>query len=138
VHIQGLGGLPTLVETAETDRFGRIAGYLALAALLELIVTITITDASTLIDDASEALAEKHNFLADQRIQHDQLVRPSRSVAQSDAGALPRPVGPPVEVADTAATAVPPPPTSVVSPPVAPAGSSTPPPPPPPPPPPAP
>ncbi len=26
VHIQGLGGLPTLVETAETDRFGRIAG----------------------------------------------------------------------------------------------------------------
>ena len=137
VHIQGLGGLPTLVETAETDRFGRIAGYLALAALLELILTIAITDSSTLIADASESIAEKHNFLADQRIQHDQLVRPSPSVAQSDAGALPRPVGAPVEVADAAA---PPPPTAVVPPPppppVAPASSSSSPPPPPPPPPP--
>ncbi len=54
VHIQGLGGLSTLVETTETDRFGRIAAYLALAAVLELIVTIAITDASTLIADASE------------------------------------------------------------------------------------
>jgi hypothetical protein len=132
VHIQGLGGLPTLVETAETDRFGRIAAYLALAALLELILTIAITEASTLIDDASASIAEKHNALADQRIQHDKQVRPSPSVGQSDVGALPRPVGLPVEVA---ATAAPPPPTSVAPPPPPPPVTSTPTPPPPPPPP---
>ncbi|MEP6298838.1 MAG: hypothetical protein ABJ382_16050, partial [Ilumatobacter sp.] len=40
IHVQGLGGLPTIVEITEVDRFGRLAGYLALAALLELIATI--------------------------------------------------------------------------------------------------
>ncbi len=67
VHVQGLGGLPTIAEVTEIELFGRLAGYLALAALLELIATIAITDASYLIADAAAATAEKHNFLADQR-----------------------------------------------------------------------
>lgn len=67
IHIQGLGGLSTIVEVSEIDRFGRLAGYLALAALLELIGTIAITDASHLVADAAAAAADKHNFLADQR-----------------------------------------------------------------------
>lgn len=125
VHIQGLGGLPTLVETTETDRFGRIAGYLALAALLELILTIAVTEASTVIADASESRAEKHNFLADQRIQYEYQVqqRPAPVVSSPSAEAFPQPVGPPVEFA----VAVAPPPTS-------PSPPASPPPPPPPPP----
>ncbi len=67
VHIQGLGGLPTIVEVTEIDRFGRLAGYLALAALLQLVATIAVTDASHLVADAAAAVADKHNFLADQR-----------------------------------------------------------------------
>lgn len=67
VHVQGLGGLPTIVEVTEIDRFGRLAGYLALAALLELIATIAITDASPVIADAAANTADKHNFLAEQR-----------------------------------------------------------------------
>lgn len=67
IHIQGLGGLPTIVEVTEIDRFGRLAGYLALAALLELIATIAITESSHLVADAAATVAEKHNFLADQR-----------------------------------------------------------------------
>ncbi len=112
VHIQGLGGLPTLVETAETDRFGRIAGYLALAALLELIVTISVTEASTLIADASESLAEKHNFLADQRLQYEHQVHHERApaMAQEAAESLPLPVGAPVEFVATASPPPPPPP----------------------------
>ena len=105
VHIQGLGGLATLVETTETDRFGRIAAYLALAAVLELIVTVAISEASRLISDASEKLAEKHNTLADQRLQFDRQGQRTPPAAQADA--LPQPVGPPVEFV---ASASPPPP----------------------------
>ncbi len=67
VHVQGLGGLATLQEEADVSRFGRIAGYLALAVLLELIATITVADATRQIGDASSAIADKHNFLAEQR-----------------------------------------------------------------------
>lgn len=85
VHIQGLGGLATIVEVAEADRFGRLAGYLALAALLELILTIAITDASHLIADAASAVADKHNFLAEQRSRHEGRTLPS------DGGSMQRP-----------------------------------------------
>jgi len=140
VHIQGLGGLPTLVETTETDRFGRIAAYLALAALLELILTITITEASTLIGGSASSIAEKHNFLADQRLQYDRQVQEQADAQAAaiaaghearGAGALPNP-------AATAASPSPPPPSPVTStppPPPPPPMTSTPPPPPPPPPP---
>lgn len=70
IHVQGLGGLPTIVEITEIDRFGRLAGYLALAATLQLILTIAITDASHLITDSADVMADKHNFLAEQRTLH--------------------------------------------------------------------
>ena len=72
VQIQGFGGLATLQEEADVDRFGRLAGYLALAALLELIATITVADASGIIGEASRAVTEKHNFLAEQRSRIDE------------------------------------------------------------------
>ena len=90
VHVQGLGGLPTLVETTDLDRFGRIAAYLALAALLEMIVAIAITDATTLIADASGAMAEKHNFLAEQRNRIEASAGDGQRAQEWNAG---RPVG---------------------------------------------
>jgi hypothetical protein len=66
VHLQSLGGLPTLAQVTDIDEFGRIAGYLVLAALLELTVTIAIADASTMISDSVEERARKHNSLAEQ------------------------------------------------------------------------
>lgn len=151
VHVQGLGGLPTLVETAEVDRFGRIAAYLALAALLELMLTITITEASTLIGGSASAIADKHNFLADQRLQYDRQVQQQADaqaakveVGQTDrrADVLPNPAGrvaatepdstPPPPPASTPPPPPPPGPTSTPPPPPPPAPSSTPPPPPPP------
>ncbi len=89
VHIQGLGGLPTIVEVTEIDRFGRLAGYLALAALLQLIATIAITDASHIVADAAAAVADKHNFLAAQRSPATE--RESRP-APVISGAMPPPV----------------------------------------------
>jgi hypothetical protein len=66
VHLQSLGGLPTLAEVTDIDEFGRIAGYLVLAALIELTVTIAIADASTMISDSVKERARKHNSLAEQ------------------------------------------------------------------------
>lgn len=100
IHVQGLGGLPTIVEVTEIDRFGRLAGYLALAALLQLIATIAVTDASHLVADAAATMADKHNFLADQRSR--EIDRPSPSfpgpTARPPAGsAVPSP--PPTPIA---------------------------------------
>ncbi|MEP1126062.1 MAG: hypothetical protein ABJH68_19445 [Ilumatobacter sp.] len=110
IHVQGLGGLPTIVEITEVDRFGRLAGYLALAALLELIATIAITDSSHLVADGAAAMADKHNFLVDQRTPRD---------APPDSGApfVRPPTGRPVQAAPpmpsmvAASAPVPPPPT---------------------------
>lgn len=106
IHIQGLGGLATLVEVNEIDRFGRLAGYLALAALLELIGTIAVTEASHLVADAAAAVADKHNFLADQR-QHEVDRRPPPAMPQPPSG-VPVSSTPPVAMAGSGS--LPPPP----------------------------
>lgn len=67
VHLQGLGGLSSLVEDTEVDRFGRIAAYLVLAALLELMAAVTVPEASAMIEDATADIADTHTFIADQR-----------------------------------------------------------------------
>ncbi|MFK7916780.1 MAG: hypothetical protein AB8G14_01770 [Ilumatobacter sp.] len=92
IHVQGLGGLPTIVEVTEVDRFGRLAGYLALAAILELILTIAVTDASHLINDNAAAMADKHNFLAEQRNHHDERARASATQLSQRAAAHATPV----------------------------------------------
>lgn len=67
VYVHGLGGLSTLGDVAETDRFGQIAAYLALGALILLLSTLAVTEASSAITDACEHEAEHHNFLHGQR-----------------------------------------------------------------------
>lgn len=98
IHIQGLGGLATLVEVNEIDRFGRLAGYLALAALLELIATIAITEASHLIADSAASVAEKHNFLADQRSRDVEPPKQTTPMQRPPAGP-PASAVPPVAIA---------------------------------------
>ena len=67
VQTQGLAGLSTLDSGVASEQFGRLAGYLALTALVELLSALTITEASRLISDASSHDAQRHNRLADQR-----------------------------------------------------------------------
>ena len=71
IHTQGLAGLSTLDPTSSTEQFGKIAGYLSLAALLQLLLTLTITEASDLIANGARHEAEQHNFLAEQRREID-------------------------------------------------------------------
>ena len=74
IHTQGLAGLSTLDTAASADQFGRIAGYLSLAALLQLLLTLTITEASDLIAHGARHEADQHNFLAEQRREVDRRV----------------------------------------------------------------
>jgi hypothetical protein len=67
VYVHGLGGLSTFGAVAEADRFGQIASYLALGALVLLLSTLAVTEASRTISDACEHEAEHHNFLLGQR-----------------------------------------------------------------------
>lgn len=67
VHIQGLGGLSTIEETMATDRFGHLAGYLALGALVQLMSTMAVTDGCRSLSDATEHEAEHFNMLVAQR-----------------------------------------------------------------------
>ncbi|MGI9644510.1 MAG: hypothetical protein ACR2O6_04290 [Ilumatobacteraceae bacterium] len=67
VHIQGLGGLSTIDQVSDVDQFGRLAAYLALGALVQLLSTLAVTEASLTISDAYEHEAEQHNFLIAQR-----------------------------------------------------------------------
>ncbi len=66
VYIQGLGGLSNISSNAEDANYGRLAGYLALGALVQLVSTLAVTDACRAITDASSREAEHHNLLADQ------------------------------------------------------------------------
>jgi hypothetical protein len=67
VYIQGLGGLSNIAETGDTAQYGRLAGYLLLGALVQLLSTLAVTDASSVIAVASARGAEHHNFLMGQR-----------------------------------------------------------------------
>lgn len=67
VHTQGLVGLSTLDDGISNDQFGRLAGYLGLAALVQLVATLAITESSHLIADSVHHQADRHNFLAEQR-----------------------------------------------------------------------
>ena len=76
VHVQGLGGLSTIDQVADAERFGRLAGYLAVAAIVQLLSTLAVTEASRSITDAYEHEAAHHNFLFEQR-QHLSSERPA-------------------------------------------------------------
>ena len=67
VHVQGLGGLSTIEQVSDVDQFGRLAAYLGLGALVQLLSTLAVTEASLAISDTYEHEAEHHNFLIAQR-----------------------------------------------------------------------
>ncbi len=85
VYLQTLGGLTTIEESADAN-YGRLAGFLALAAMLELLATLPVTEACRAIEDATDHEAAGHNALVDQR---EAVAR--RHAAESSPAATPGP-----------------------------------------------
>jgi hypothetical protein len=67
VQVQGLGGLSNLTDAVTTTDVGRLAGYLALGALIQLCSTLAVTEACRAMSDACRREADHHNMLVDQR-----------------------------------------------------------------------
>ena len=86
VYIQGLAGLATISQGDEAAEYGKLAGYLALGALVQLLSTLSVTEASRVISEASKREAELNTLLAEQS-------RPSDGTVEVDPSAL---VAPPV------------------------------------------
>ena len=84
VHIQGLAGLATVTETTDGADYGRLAWYLAIGAVVQLLSTLAVTEATRTIGGAAAREAEHHNFLAGQRRAAEKAV-PARSEASSPA-----------------------------------------------------
>ena len=66
VYLQALGGITTIEESPDAD-FGRLAGFLALGALLQALATLAVTDACRSIEMATQHETDLHNALVDQR-----------------------------------------------------------------------
>ena len=66
VYLQAIGSLSTIQESAETN-FGRLAAYLGIGALLQLLSTLAVTEACRTLDAATAREAETVNALVDQR-----------------------------------------------------------------------
>ena len=71
VHVEGLGGLSTIAPPADTSEYGRLAWYLAIGAIVQLLSTLAVTEATSAISSAASREAEHHNFLAGQRSAND-------------------------------------------------------------------
>ncbi|MGH9132394.1 MAG: hypothetical protein ACRDZZ_00550 [Ilumatobacteraceae bacterium] len=54
VHLQTLGALSTIEATDDHERWGRLAAYLIMAALIQLVGAIAANEACRSIEDASE------------------------------------------------------------------------------------
>lgn len=67
VHVQGLGGLMRLPDTATTTEMGRLAGYLAIGALIQLCSTLAVTDACHTLTRTCRHEADHHNMLVEAR-----------------------------------------------------------------------
>jgi len=69
VHVQGLGGLSRLPDTAAvtTTDVGRLAGYLAIGALILLCTTLAVTEACQALWRACRHEADHHNMLVGHR-----------------------------------------------------------------------
>jgi hypothetical protein len=88
VYIQGLGGLSNISDSVDDLDYGRLAGYLVLGALVQLLATLAITDASRAITEAASREAEHHNLLAEQHSNAAQSVSAAPNVsADSSVGA---------------------------------------------------
>jgi len=80
VYIQGLGGLSNISDSADDLDYGRLAGYLALGALVQLLSTLAVTDATRAISEAAAREAEHHNLLAEQHSNAGQNVSAAQNV----------------------------------------------------------
>jgi hypothetical protein len=67
VHVQGLGGLSRLPDTVTTTDVGRLAGYLAIGALILLCTTLAVTEACRAFWRACRHEADHHNMLVGHR-----------------------------------------------------------------------
>lgn len=68
VQVQGLGGLSNLPDAATTSTtVGRLAGYLAVGALIQLCSTLSVTEACRAMSLACRHEADHHNMLVGQR-----------------------------------------------------------------------
>ena len=67
VHVQGLGGLSRLPDSVTTTDVGRLAGYLAIGALILLCTTLAVTEACRSMSRACRYEADHHNLLVGQR-----------------------------------------------------------------------
>jgi hypothetical protein len=68
VHVQGLGGLMRLPESVGTTDIGRLTGYLAIGALIQLCSTLAVTEACRSIERACRHEADHHNMLVEQQL----------------------------------------------------------------------
>jgi hypothetical protein len=67
IHVQGLGGLMRLPDSATTTEIGRLAGYLAIGALIQLCSTLAVTDACHALSRTCRHEADHHNMLVEAR-----------------------------------------------------------------------
>ncbi len=67
IHVQGLGGLLRLPDSATTTEVGRLAGYLAIGALIQLCSTLAVTDACRALSRTCRHEADHHNMLVEAR-----------------------------------------------------------------------
>lgn len=91
VYVQALGGLSTIEESANTTNYGRLAGFLAVGALIQLLSTLAVTEACRTLEDATDRDAAHHNALVDQReaVAQRAIPRPSRTGEAPPAPAAP-------------------------------------------------
>ena len=67
VHVQVLGGLMRLPDSATTTEIGRLAGYLAIGALIQLCSILAVTDACHALSRPCRHEADHHNMLVEAR-----------------------------------------------------------------------
>ena len=91
VHVQGLGGLlrlpdaVTITATAAgtTTEIGRLAGYLAIGAIIQLFSTLAVTEACLAISRTCRHEAGHHNMLVETRNAARGSVRPPAEAASA-------------------------------------------------------
>jgi hypothetical protein len=66
VHVQGLGGLSRLPDSVTATDIGRLTGYLAIGALIQLCSTLSVTEGCQALSRACRHEADHHNMLVAQ------------------------------------------------------------------------
>ncbi len=85
VQTQSLTGLSTLDTTNVTEDYGRVAGYLAIAAALHLLAVLSISESSRLLHDGAVDDAADHNALVASRVPSTDAVAGGDDDTETDA-----------------------------------------------------